>query len=153
MDTAPPRSREQRKTDTLTRFEQGEDAWVASADADGEAYITPLSYVWDGATFVMATVESGLTGRNLAARDRVRFAIGETRNVHPGDGPDRSGRRLRGQAVGRPAGPEAAGVLPHHAATDPGLAGGQRADRPTAHARRRVARVIMAAPRAVPRRV
>ena len=81
MDIAPPRSREQRKADTLTRFEQGEDAWVASADADGEAYITPLSYVWDGATFVMATVESGLTGRNLAARDRVRFAIGETRDV------------------------------------------------------------------------
>ena len=81
MDIAPPRSREQRKADTLARFERSEDAWVASADADGEAYITPLSYVWDGATFVMATVESGLTGRNLAARDRVRFAIGETRDV------------------------------------------------------------------------
>jgi Pyridoxamine 5'-phosphate oxidase len=81
VGTAPPRSREQRKADTLARLENSEDAWVASADADGEAYITPLSHVWDGATFVMATVESGLTGRNLAARDRVRFAIGETRDV------------------------------------------------------------------------
>ncbi len=81
MGTPPPRSRAQRKADTLARLESSEDAWVASADADGEAYITPLSYVWDGTTFLMATVESGLTGRNLAARDRVRFAIGETRDV------------------------------------------------------------------------
>jgi hypothetical protein len=81
VETPPPRSREQRKADTLARFDNDVDAWVASADADGEAYITPLSYVWDGATFLMSTVEAGVTGRNLGARDRVRFAIGETRDV------------------------------------------------------------------------
>ncbi len=77
----PPRSAEQRKHDTLARLERDVDAWVASADKDGNAYLVPLSYLWDGASLIMATSESSPTGRNLKASGRVRLAVGPTRDV------------------------------------------------------------------------
>ena len=77
----PPRSAEQRKRDTLARLERDQDAWVASADADGTPYLVPLSYLWDGTTLTMATLEASPTGRNLRASGRVRLAIGQTRDV------------------------------------------------------------------------
>jgi nitroimidazol reductase NimA-like FMN-containing flavoprotein (pyridoxamine 5'-phosphate oxidase superfamily) len=77
----PPRPAAQRKQDTLTRLQTEADAWVASADADGNAYLIPLSFLWDGATLTFATVESSPTGRNLRRSGRVRLAIGETRDV------------------------------------------------------------------------
>ncbi len=44
----PPRSLQQRKQDTLGRLESDVDAWIASADAGGDAYLLPLSFLWDG---------------------------------------------------------------------------------------------------------
>jgi hypothetical protein len=77
----PPRSAEQRKRDTLTRLENDVDAWVASAGRDGNAYLIPLSFLWDGATLTLATVESSPTGVNLRASGKVRLGLGPTRDV------------------------------------------------------------------------
>jgi hypothetical protein len=76
-----PRSAGQRKSDTLARLEHDVDAWVASADRDGGAYLVPLSFLWDGATLTISTPEASPTGRNLAASGRVRLGIGPTRDV------------------------------------------------------------------------
>jgi nitroimidazol reductase NimA-like FMN-containing flavoprotein (pyridoxamine 5'-phosphate oxidase superfamily) len=77
----PPRSTAQRKQDTLARLERDVDVWVASADADGNAYLVPLSYLWDGATLTVSTPEGSPTGRNLRAGKGVRLALGPTRDV------------------------------------------------------------------------
>jgi general stress protein 26 len=77
----PPRPLGQRKQDTLARLWRDEDAWVASADRDGNVHLVPLSFLWDGAVFVVATPESSPTGRNLRSSGRVRMAIGPTRDV------------------------------------------------------------------------
>jgi general stress protein 26 len=77
----PARSEEQRKHDTLKRLETDDDAWVASADRAGSAHLVPLSYLWDGATLLLATSPATLTGRNLRDAGRVRMAIGPPRDV------------------------------------------------------------------------
>ena len=41
----PPRSLEQRTADVLVRLREDVDLWVASADAEGNAYLVPLSFV------------------------------------------------------------------------------------------------------------
>ncbi|MFG2866889.1 pyridoxamine 5'-phosphate oxidase [Streptomyces sp. NPDC048338] len=46
-DHEPPRSRSRRKQDVLARLEHDEDLWVATASADGEPCLVPLSFVWD----------------------------------------------------------------------------------------------------------
>ncbi|GEK03261.1 pyridoxamine 5'-phosphate oxidase family protein [Streptomyces sp. NPDC003388] len=82
MTPPPARTAEQRKKDTLHRLEHDVDAWVATAGADGGApYLVPLSFVWDGATLLIATPADSPTGRNLAATGRARLGIGPTRDV------------------------------------------------------------------------
>jgi len=77
----PPRSRSQRTADTLERLRGDVDLWVASASADGEAYLVPLSYHWDGSTLTIATPSASPTARNLLRAGRVRAALGQTRDV------------------------------------------------------------------------
>src|SRR3954451_11544505 len=79
--TAPPRSPEQRKKDTLHLLDHQVDAWVATADSTGTPYLVPLSYLWDGETFLMSTTAGNPTARNLAANGRVRMTVGPTRDV------------------------------------------------------------------------
>jgi hypothetical protein len=80
--TAPARTLEQRKQDTLRRLEHDVDAWVATADGEsGTPYLVPLSFLWDGATLLVATPAASPTGRNLQATGRVRLGIGPTRDV------------------------------------------------------------------------
>jgi hypothetical protein len=81
MSTEQPRSAQQRKDDTVARLEKDNDAWVATADLDGNAYLVPLSFHWDGSTLLMATPETSPTGRNLTAAGRVRLGLGPTRDV------------------------------------------------------------------------
>ena len=81
MTEPPPRPLEQRKQDTLARLSRDVDAWVATADRDGRAYLLPLSFLWDGAAFTVATPESSRTGRNLRSSGRARLAVGPTRDV------------------------------------------------------------------------
>lgn len=75
-----PRDLEQRRQDTLHRLETDVDAWVASAGADGP-YLVPLSFLWDGTTFLLSTALATPTGRNLRADPGVRLGIGATRDV------------------------------------------------------------------------
>ena len=51
--------------DTLERLRHDVDLWVASASAEGEAYLVPLSFHWDGSTLTIATPSASPTARNL----------------------------------------------------------------------------------------
>jgi nitroimidazol reductase NimA-like FMN-containing flavoprotein (pyridoxamine 5'-phosphate oxidase superfamily) len=76
-----PRTRDERRAGTLARFEHDVDCWVSSAAPDGVPYLVPLSYLWDGETFLLATVASSPTAQNLVASGRTRLAFGATRDV------------------------------------------------------------------------
>src|SRR5919199_349436 len=79
--SADPRSRAQRRRDTEHRLTHDVDLWVASASADGEPYLVPLSFDWDGEALLVATLKDSPTGRNLAASRTVRLGLGHTRDV------------------------------------------------------------------------
>jgi nitroimidazol reductase NimA-like FMN-containing flavoprotein (pyridoxamine 5'-phosphate oxidase superfamily) len=84
---APPaRSTEERKHDTLELLRRGVDAWVASANERGDAYLIPLSYYWDGARLTVATPRASRTARGLIRTGRARVGAGETRDVVMIDG-------------------------------------------------------------------
>lgn len=86
MDVPPPRSRAQRKTDTLERLRTDVDLWVASADAAGGVHLVPVSFVWDGTALTIATPRSSPTARNLLRAGEARVALGPTRDVVLVDG-------------------------------------------------------------------
>jgi Pyridoxamine 5'-phosphate oxidase len=81
------RSAAQRRTDLLALLTNEEDAWVASASAAGDAHLIPLSFHWDGARLVFATLERSVTTRNLRRAGRARVALPSTRDVVIVDGP------------------------------------------------------------------
>ncbi|GGX90948.1 pyridoxamine 5'-phosphate oxidase family protein [Streptomyces fructofermentans] len=76
----PARTASRRKQDTLDRLHGDVDAWVATA-GDDVPYMVPLSFLWDGATLLVATAAESPTGRNLRSTGRVRLGIGPTRDV------------------------------------------------------------------------
>jgi nitroimidazol reductase NimA-like FMN-containing flavoprotein (pyridoxamine 5'-phosphate oxidase superfamily) len=75
-----PRTRAERRKDTLRRLERDVDAWVATAADDGP-YLMPLSFHWDGAALLFSTLATNPTGRNLLATGQARVALGDTRDV------------------------------------------------------------------------
>ena len=81
-----PRSRTQRKADTLALLGSEVDCWVASADEMGNAHLVPLSFCWDGTTLVLATPRSSATARNLLRAGVARLGVGPTRDVVLVDG-------------------------------------------------------------------
>ncbi|MGI5181571.1 pyridoxamine 5'-phosphate oxidase family protein [Dactylosporangium sp. CA-152071] len=81
MTAQAARSTEQRVADTVRRLEEDVDAWVATASADGEPCMVPLSFLWDGATLLFSTAVNNPTARNLAANGRARVGVGPTRDV------------------------------------------------------------------------
>lgn len=87
MHVEPPRSREQRRSDTLAKLRGDVDLWVASADESGRAYLVPLSFCWDGSTLTIATPRASPTARNLVRAGWVRVALGHTRDVVILEGP------------------------------------------------------------------
>jgi hypothetical protein len=89
MADAPPpaRPRSQRRADVLAKLSRDVDLWVASADADGRAYLVPLSFHWDGAALVVATPRASRTARNLVRAGWARVALGPTRDVVIVEGP------------------------------------------------------------------
>ena len=86
MDVPPPRSRAQRRADTLERLRTDVDLWVASADETGDAYLVPLSFVWDGTALTIATPRASRTAVDLLRAGRARVALGPTRDVVIVDG-------------------------------------------------------------------
>jgi Pyridoxamine 5'-phosphate oxidase len=78
--TPAPRSRAQRRLDTEHRLNTDVDLWVATASPEGEPWLVPLSFEWDGETVLLATSITGPTGRNLA-KGATRLGLGEVRDV------------------------------------------------------------------------
>ena len=81
MAPPPARPAEERKRDTLARLENDRDLWIASASADGEAMLVPLSFSWDGERLTLATPAATKTARNLERAGVARVALGPTRDV------------------------------------------------------------------------
>ncbi|MGN5381570.1 pyridoxamine 5'-phosphate oxidase family protein [Streptomyces lasalocidi] len=82
MTPPPARTTAERTKDTLHRLEHDVDAWVAtSRPRRRRPHLVPLSFVWDGATLLIATPADSATGRNLAATGRIRLGLGPTRDV------------------------------------------------------------------------
>ena len=81
-----PRPRAQRRRDTERRLERDVDLWLASASTDGVPYLVPLSFDWDGEALLVSTRIDNPTGRNLAATNSARLALGHTRDVSMIDG-------------------------------------------------------------------
>ncbi len=86
MTYAEPRTREQRKEDTLAKLTApAADAWVSTVgvDADGQvnSYLVPLSVAWIDERIVLATEADSVTARNVTNQRRVRLGLGPTRDV------------------------------------------------------------------------
>ncbi|MFC9242836.1 pyridoxamine 5'-phosphate oxidase family protein [Streptomyces sp. NPDC057136] len=81
MTDAPPRELEERLRDTRARLEGDVDLWVATSGSPGGVHLIPLSFLWDGTTFLVSTPRTSITSRNLVADDRVRLSFGPTRDV------------------------------------------------------------------------
>jgi nitroimidazol reductase NimA-like FMN-containing flavoprotein (pyridoxamine 5'-phosphate oxidase superfamily) len=84
--TPPPRSRAERIHDTLALLAREVDCWVASASAEGDAYLVPLSFAWDGQRIILATAQATRTARDLQRAGRARLAFGALRDVVTVDG-------------------------------------------------------------------
>ncbi len=86
--TADARSPEQRKADTLEPGSAPTSTLGRVGErTDGDAYLVPLSYCWDGSTLTVATPRSSPTARNLIRAGRARIALGPTRDVVIVEGP------------------------------------------------------------------
>jgi hypothetical protein len=86
MTFAEPRTREQRKADTLAKLTaRATDVWVATAGTDADrhasSHMVPLSLAWIGERVVLATEADSVTARNLASHRHARLGIGPTRDV------------------------------------------------------------------------
>lgn len=77
----PVRDTTQRIADTREKLRSEVDLWVPSVDADGAAYLIPLSFYWDGVRLVVATPGNSRTARNLRRAGWARTALGPTRDV------------------------------------------------------------------------
>jgi hypothetical protein len=78
---APARPAAERIANALSLLNSETDCWVASASADGDAYLIPLSHYWDGARLVLATPSDSRTVRDLGRAGRARVALAPTRDV------------------------------------------------------------------------
>ena len=77
-----PRDAATRKADTLAMLATPEiDVWVATASADGEAHLVPVSLAWVDERAVIAVPGASVTTRNLTGSGRARLAVGPTRDV------------------------------------------------------------------------
>ncbi|MGW2563649.1 pyridoxamine 5'-phosphate oxidase family protein [Streptomyces sp. NPDC001514] len=81
MTLDAPCSFDQGRKDTLARFETDVDVWVSTADGTGVPCLVPLSFLWDGETFLLSTARANPTARNLHANGRALPAFGATRDV------------------------------------------------------------------------
>src|SRR5260370_42467771 len=77
MTDAEPRTREQRKADTLAKLTApAADVWVATAavGADGRASssMVPLSLAWIDGRVVLASEAASVTARNITSEGQAR---------------------------------------------------------------------------------
>ena len=81
MTDGQPRTREQRKADTLAKLSApAADVWVATPPrmlaGTPAAYLVPLSLAWLDERVVLATEADSVTARNIISRDRPAWAWG-----------------------------------------------------------------------------
>jgi hypothetical protein len=86
MTGRQPRTREQRRADTLAKLSApAVDVWVATAAAQaggiGTSHLVPLSLAWIGERVVLATEADSVTARNIIGQRRARLGLGPTRDV------------------------------------------------------------------------
>jgi Pyridoxamine 5'-phosphate oxidase len=103
MSAPPPRSRGQRQGDTLAKLSSEVDLWVASADESGRAYLVPLSFHWDGIALTRATTTSSRTGHNLLRAGWARASGSDQAWSCLARGAGRRARQARVQRARRPA--------------------------------------------------
>lgn len=76
-----PKPMPQRAAHARERLAEERDAWVASATAGGEAYMIPLTYLWNGSSMLFSTPERSRTIRDLKRTGRTRIALPSARDV------------------------------------------------------------------------
>ena len=86
MTDGQPRTREQRKVDTLAKLTApAADVWVATAAADAgghaSSYLVPLSLAWIDERVVLATEAGSVTAGNITSQGGARLGLGPTRDV------------------------------------------------------------------------
>ena len=86
MTDRQPRTREQRRADTLAKLStRAVDVWVATAGADAgghvTSYLVPLSLAWIDERVVLATEAGSVTARNILSQRHARLGLGPTRDV------------------------------------------------------------------------
>ena len=86
MTDRQPRTRDQRRADTLARLSApAADVWVATAAADAgghaSSHLVPLSLAWIDERVVLATEADSVTARNIISQRHARLGLGSTRHV------------------------------------------------------------------------
>jgi hypothetical protein len=80
--TQAPRDGVARRADALRLLATPAiDVWVATASADGDAHLVPVSLAWIEERVVIAIPADSVTARNLVTSGRARLAVGPTRDV------------------------------------------------------------------------
>ena len=75
------RTIQQRKADVLAALERNRDLWLATASRSGRPHLVAVSAWWHDADFLVATVGSSRTARNLDATEIARLALGAPDDV------------------------------------------------------------------------
>ena len=79
---AAPRARATRKADALAMLSTSAiDVWVATASAEGDPYLVPLSLAWADERVIIALEAASRTARNVIASGVARLAVGPTRDL------------------------------------------------------------------------
>ena len=81
MDQVQARTLSERRAAALERLRSNRNLWLATASDGQGPHLIPVSYWWDGARLLTATLENSRTLRNLRAQPKVRAAIGSTGDV------------------------------------------------------------------------
>lgn len=66
----PARSLLQRKIDTVFHLEHDKDLWIASSNSQGNPYLVPLSFWWDGDNVFISTVMKNPTAQNIIEKGK-----------------------------------------------------------------------------------
>ena len=81
MDVPPPGRGRSGTTTCWSGSAPTSTSGFASADESGNAYLVPLSFVWDGQALTIATPRASRTAVNLVRAGHARVALGPTRDV------------------------------------------------------------------------
>lgn len=81
MTQVQARTLSERRDAALEHLRLNRNLWLATASDTRGPHLIPVSYWWDGARLLTATVENSRTVRNIRAQPKVRASIGSTGDV------------------------------------------------------------------------